>query len=1366
MPIDGSEEDAFEPSPVPRKRRRLNRTVLDTSEAEAEASTQVKPLRSKRVETSAAKLPSKGKSSKSDNNPQHTESLPSRPIDTERKARGRPRKQSPDPNLVKVRKHRIIVNEGKHTLQDTFCTQIPPQSSCPWRVRGPIWQKQATPSAPALQLDSVRIPEALSSSQPGLSSTLQAAPGVTGVGRNVDKAKVQTTRQYDTEDDAFDDDAFEPLAQARTAGIESSLAGSETPDEPAHNDSPRETSSEEESDEMCRRESSASSQTSRDRLASRQGTLRPPLPNIEAEPGGLYASMNLPEIEPHEVAAPSPVVDALVALPKQEIPSDGHERPKTWDPFGVVGPNDKGRYDLTKELEDLPSDAFASSTPSSTRSPQRLLVGASFIPSEASSNTGTRLVGPQQGLRQMTLFGDTAQHISAASQANKVHSWPVSNRNEPPTHHRLDEEALKTWVYPTNLGTIRDYQYNIVMRGLYHNLLVALPTGLGKTFIAATIMLNWYRWTKDAQIVFVAPTKPLVSQQVEACFGVAGIPRSQTSMLTGSVSPGLRAEEWASKRVFFMTPQTIVNDLKTGSCDPKRIVLLVVDEAHRATGAYAYVEVVNLIRRFNPSFRVLGLTATPGSSVETVQQVIDGLDISRVEIRTEFSLDIRQYVHSRDTETVSFEPSDEMGFISTMFSDAVRPVLQQLVQHNGYWSKDPMGITVFGLRQQQQKWNASEPGRKVHVGIKVKVNKIFGVLIRLASSVDLLKFHGIRPFYKGMDKFRKTCEESQASTKYEREILDSVHFNNMMGTLDLWHKRNGFVGHPKLDYLQDVILRHFSEANERRELAPDRPTSRIMVFVQYRGSAEVVTEILQAHSPLVKPHLFVGQAASKDSEGMDQAKQLEVINKFKDGTYNVLVATSIGEEGLDIGEIDLIVCYDSSASPIRMLQRMGRTGRKRAGNIVVLLMKGKEENNFAQSKDNYEKMQQKISAGTEFTFHDDRSTRIVPKTLQPVVDKRMVEIPKENSQAALPEPKKKGGRAPKRPQKKFHMPDGVRTGFVSASRLDDDDEDEENGSRSSKPRKPKRRPAPNVGPQLELMPSLDDVVLTVAQEKELRRQYQNVSDMSETAVLEPRLHMYPSHQRSLTGTRHLKHGSRTKIVVKVLNAIHNTDLNTVKRFRRVAENLDIEALCQGVKPLTSEEDSRLPLRTSKTTTKTAQPKRSKTKKAATKSARAKTVSRESDHMEAPPGSAPLTSPRMRLLSQGLSLGSADTDGEDDQELPDSDLADFIVEGENEADEDDDTDDSHDDDDLVNSTHSPPPAANGTNNKKPMNIFTSQETTGFCASSGEGLPALTELFAGNERRPEDNQMNGKNACPAVRAPNKRLRRVVEDSSSDF
>jgi ERCC4-related helicase len=71
-----------------------------------------------------------------------------------------------------------------------------------------------------------------------------------------------------------------------------------------------------------------------------------------------------------------------------------------------------------------------------------------------------------------------------------------------------------------------------------------------------------------------------------------------------------------------------------------------------------------------------------------------------------------------------------------------------------------------------------------------------------------------------------------------------------------------------------------------------------------------------------------------------------LIEKYKTGVVNTLISTSIGEEGLDIGEVDCIICYDGGHSPIRQIQRRGRTGRKRAGKVYILLMEGKEMNDY------------------------------------------------------------------------------------------------------------------------------------------------------------------------------------------------------------------------------------------------------------------------------------------------------------------------------------------------------------------------------------------------------------------------------------
>ncbi|RMD39980.1 hypothetical protein DV735_g5161, partial [Chaetothyriales sp. CBS 134920] len=750
-------------------------------------------------------------------------------------------------------------------------------------------------------------------------------------------------------------------------------------------------------------------------------------------------------------------------------------------------------------------------------------------------------------LRQTTLFGiNTTQRESRPSQPTRTHNWPLASRGEKATHHAINPDAMKTWVYPTNLGKIRDYQYNIVHKGLFHNLLVALPTGLGKTFIAATVMLNWFRWTRNAQLVFVAPTRPLVVQQAEACYGIAGIPKADTTIMTGGVPSTVRAVEWQEKRVFFMTPQTLENDLRSGIADAKRIVLLVVDEAHKATGAYSYVKVVEFLRRSSESFRVLALTATPGSKVESVQNVIDSLGIARVEIRTEDSLDIREFVHSRDTQLRVFDPSEELSMTLDLFDQVVTPVLSQLTSQNLYHERRPTNMSLYSLKMARDRWAQGAAASMAAMGLKMKIKRIFEVLMSLAHSIDLLKFHGIGPFYHKMRSF----ENEAGSGKYAKMIVDNEHFKKMMSYMRAWVNNPDFEGHPKLTYLKEVVLNHFLDAGEGRDSGKGDTSSktRIMVFANFRESAEEIQRVLHRHEPIIRSHVFVGQSSTKGSGGMNQKTQLDIVNKFKSGVYNTLVATSIGEEGLDIGEVDLIVCYDSSSSPVRMLQRMGRTGRKRAGRIEVLLMRGKEENNFYKAKDNYQKMQEIIEGGTEFRFREDQSPRIVPKEIQPVVDKRIVDIPVENTQPGLPEPgKKRRATKVKKPPKKFDMPDGVDSGFSFLG-----------GKRGTQRQEQQRSLLDRV---IAPVPALEAVLMTAEQEAQFDNQYRQVSGTEPQYIQVVRFDAFPESQQKLQRTCLIGHSRYTRNITSTIRQMTDPD----RDWRRPTEEEIMQSQTFGVK---------------------------------------------------------------------------------------------------------------------------------------------------------------------------------------------------------
>ena len=205
---------------------------------------------------------------------------------------------------------------------------------------------------------------------------------------------------------------------------------------------------------------------------------------------------------------------------------------------------------------------------------------------------------------------------------------------------------------------MREYQRDITRTALYNNTLVSLPTGLGKTLIAAVVMYNFRRWFPKGKIVFCAPTRPLVTQQISACYNIMGIPVADTAEITGSTAKNSRAGLWESRSMFFTTPQTLLRDIEAGRCKAWEIVCIVLDEAHKARGDYAYVKVVDAIKNssrpfHNPEdptegggeralFRVLGLSATPGSDRKAINEVLGNLMIAKLEVRLDSDEDVKR----------------------------------------------------------------------------------------------------------------------------------------------------------------------------------------------------------------------------------------------------------------------------------------------------------------------------------------------------------------------------------------------------------------------------------------------------------------------------------------------------------------------------------------------------------------------------------------------------------------------------------------------------------------------------------------------------------------------------------------------------
>ncbi|KAM0786953.1 hypothetical protein ACM66B_002372 [Microbotryomycetes sp. NB124-2] len=596
-----------------------------------------------------------------------------------------------------------------------------------------------------------------------------------------------------------------------------------------------------------------------------------------------------------------------------------------------------------------------------------------------------------------------------------------------------DPVASQTWVYPMSPEKpLRSYQYNICHVALFQNTLVSLPTGLGKTFIAAVVMLNFYRWYPKGKIIFMAPSRPLVRQQVQACHYIAGIPQSDCVELTGTTMPKLRAIGWATKRLIYSTPQTVENDLRKGRVDPRDIVCIVVDEAHKASGDYAYCSVVRYMMSRNRHFRVLALTATPGSKHEAVQDVIDNLHITSIQVRTDASLDIRQYMHTKSYNLCVLPLGEILGSIRDRWAKLMQAYLNPLVAAKLVFQTSAEYLSPFVVTLAFAKVKGLPGGAQTN-------GKYFPMIKTLSTMARAMEYLVVQ----SLSEFDSVMKDLQGSNE---KVRTNPEFQSIAREVRNLRDRAGYVGHPKMEKLRSMCLEHFQACeNEIDPLTGGKRQTRVMVFCNYRAVVDEIVTCLNTQRPMIKATPFVGQASGKTSKGMSQKEQIETIKKFKAGTYNVMVASSIGEEGLDIGEIDLIVCYEANKSPIRMLQRVGRTGRARDGHIIVLMTEGREEKNWEKAKEQYEDVQNALVSTKIFELYAD-GDRMLPDNVKPTCDKVEIKaraldmasivmtgqsgIERKALAAAARDKKPKKARDPNR-----NMPADAFQGFRSAGQL-------------------------------------------------------------------------------------------------------------------------------------------------------------------------------------------------------------------------------------------------------------------------------------------------------------------------------------------
>ncbi len=482
----------------------------------------------------------------------------------------------------------------------------------------------------------------------------------------------------------------------------------------------------------------------------------------------------------------------------------------------------------------------------------------------------------------------------------------------------------------------RDYQRNIAATCLQRSTLVVLPTGMGKTVIAARVIAEVLR-SRGGKVLLLAPTKPLVEQHAAYLKDVLTI--GPVATFTGEVTPPEERELlWRESKVIASTPQVIRNDLKQERVDLAGVSLIIFDEAHRAVGNYAYVDVAAAYKG-KPARLALGMTASPGSSAEKILEVCGNLGIEGVEIRTEYDPDVVNYVHNIDVERIVVESTEA----SKEIRDLLRKVLDGQIERLkscGFLAGVPRPTTKDILAAGREIRERLDSGQKS--GPVFTAATAQAVAMKVNHAIELGETQGMEALRSYLDR-----AERESGSRASRQFLTHP---NVVKAREL--AAGAKSEHPKVNKVLWVLREQFLR----------KPDSRVILFTHYRDTSDIMVRELAA-VPGVRPVRFVGQATRGDDVGLKQKEQVETIARFKAGEHNVLVCTSVGEEGLDIPATDLVVFYEPIPSEIRTIQRRGRTGRTRSGRVVMLVTKDtRDEAYFYSSRRKERKMHQELES--------------------------------------------------------------------------------------------------------------------------------------------------------------------------------------------------------------------------------------------------------------------------------------------------------------------------------------------------------------------------------------------------------------------
>ena len=451
----------------------------------------------------------------------------------------------------------------------------------------------------------------------------------------------------------------------------------------------------------------------------------------------------------------------------------------------------------------------------------------------------------------------------------------------------------------------RRYQREVAEVSATQNTLVMLPTGLGKTAIGLLVASDFLSKSPNARVLILAPTRVLVHQHYSFVSKHIDLDQEQIGVLTGEDLNERRDTVW-SKRVVCATPQVTVSDMQKRRCKLEDFSLIIFDEVHRAVGNHSYTTIASVYNEFRPDGRILGMTASLPSDKSKIEEIVSKLKISKVEIRDEKNEDVKPYVYKTGVEWIELELTPTLKSIQSLTRDALNARLKLLEDASLLRRSNYGSINLRDLLKLRMKVGQIQSSQLR--------NALFSS-IRLFHALNMVETQSLSSFLKFMDRLIER-KRGYGMSELLNDIRVKEAYENARAALVVGAE------HPKISEVLKLVQRV-------------KKGERAIVFASYRDTVD------QIYSELGKHGFRAGYLIGKSGEsGQSQKKQIRALEDLREGVYDILVATQVGEEGLDVAECNSVIFYDNVPSAVRFVQRKGRTGRKSEGHLYVLITKG------------------------------------------------------------------------------------------------------------------------------------------------------------------------------------------------------------------------------------------------------------------------------------------------------------------------------------------------------------------------------------------------------------------------------------------